>query len=74
MRYDVTAELVGTVHSFAVASGDSVAEGDTVVIMESMKMEIPILTEHAGKVVELSVAVGDTVHDGDVLAVIETTR
>ena len=44
------------------------------VIMESMKMEIPILTEHAGQVVELSVAVGDTVHDGDVLAVIETTR
>lgn len=71
MTHRVAAELVGTVFSVDVAVNDDVAAGDTVVVMESMKMEIPVLTEVAGIVTEIAVAKGDTVMEGDVLAVIE---
>lgn len=71
MRHDVVAELVGTIHSVDVSAGDAVAIGDCVVVLESMKMEIPILAEVAGTVREVEVAKGDTVMEGDVLAVIE---
>ena len=71
MTHRIVAELVGTVHSVMVAPGDDVAEGDTIVVLESMKMEIPVLTEVAGRVGEVSVATGDNVRDGDVLAVVE---
>ena len=70
MDYRIVAELVGTVHSVPVAVGDAVAAGDTIVILESMKMEIPVLTEIDGVVGEVSVAAGDNVRDGDVLAVV----
>jgi acetyl-CoA carboxylase biotin carboxyl carrier protein len=46
------------------------ADGDTLVILESMKMEIPVLAEQAGTVAELRVAEGDVVQEGDVIAVI----
>jgi acetyl-CoA carboxylase biotin carboxyl carrier protein len=70
MNHSIVAELVGTVHSVLVEVGDTVAAGDTVAILESMKMEIPILTEIDGVVTEVLVAAGDTLRDGDVLAVI----
>ena len=54
-----------------VAEGDSVADGDTLVILESMKMEIPVLAESDGRVAALHVAEGDVVQEGDVIAVIE---
>ncbi len=54
-----------------VAVGDGVAEGDTVVLLESMKMEIPVLTEHAGTVSSVRVVAGDVVQEGDVLVVID---
>lgn len=66
---DVRAEMVATVASVLVADGDSVAEGDTLVVLESMKMEIPVLAEQAGTVQDL-VASGATVQAGDVLATI----
>jgi acetyl-CoA carboxylase biotin carboxyl carrier protein len=67
----VVAEMVANVWKVVVAEGDEVAEGDTLVILESMKMEIPVITEAGGTVKELKVAEGDVVQEGDVIAVVE---
>jgi biotin carboxyl carrier protein len=53
------------------AEGDAVADGDTLVILESMKMEIPVLAEGAGTLTSLAVGEGDVVQEGDLIAVIE---
>ena len=53
------------------AEGATVADGDTLVILESMKMEIPVLAEDSGTVTRLAVAEGDVVQEGDLIAVIE---
>jgi biotin carboxyl carrier protein len=53
-----------------VELGQQVELGDEVVILESMKMEIPVLAEAAGTITEISVVVGDVVREGDVLVVI----
>ena len=71
MAENVVAEMVANVWKIVVAQGDDVAEGDTLLILESMKMEIPVITETGGRVAELKVAEGDVVQEGDVLAVIE---
>ncbi|SDX73972.1 Biotin-requiring enzyme [Amycolatopsis xylanica] len=71
MLRDIPAEMVGTVIKVVAKPGDVLAEGAMVVILESMKMEIPVLTEYAGTVVELSVGAGDHVQEGAVLAKIE---
>jgi acetyl-CoA carboxylase biotin carboxyl carrier protein len=68
---EVRAEMVANVWKVVVAQGDSVADGDTLVILESMKMEIPVLAESDGTVSALHVSEGDVVQEGDVLAVIE---
>jgi biotin carboxyl carrier protein len=68
---EVLAEMVANVWKVVVAQGDEVAEGDTLVILESMKMEIPVITETGGKVAELRVAEGDVVQEGDVIAVVD---
>jgi biotin carboxyl carrier protein len=68
---EVRAEMVANVWKVVVSQGDSVEEGDTLVILESMKMEIPVVTESAGKVAELKVGEGDVVQEGDVIAVID---
>ena len=67
----VTAELVGNVATVSVREGDEVAATDTLVILESMKMEIPVLAEVNGKVTEVAVNAGDVLQEGDVIAVIE---
>jgi len=67
---EVRAEMVANVWKVVVSQGDSVEEGDTLVILESMKMEIPVVTESAGTVSELKVGEGDVVQEGDVIAVI----
>jgi acetyl-CoA carboxylase biotin carboxyl carrier protein len=67
---DVLAEMVANVWKVVVAQGDSVADGDTLVILESMKMEIPVIAEGSGTVTELRVNEGDVVQEGDVIAVI----
>lgn len=67
---EVRAELVAAVLSVEVAEGDTVAAGDTLVLLESMKMEIPVLAEYGGVVRRLTVAPGDLVQDGDLIAVI----
>jgi len=67
----VLAEMVANVWKVVVAAGDSVSDGDTLVILESMKMEIPVLAEQAGTVSEVAVAEGDVVQEGDVLVVLD---
>ena len=68
---DVVAEMVANVLSVSVAPGDRVDVGDAVVLLESMKMEIPVLTEHAGTVTAVKVGGGDVVQEGDVLLTID---
>ncbi|MEU6414200.1 biotin/lipoyl-binding carrier protein [Microbispora sp. NPDC046933] len=68
---EVRAEMVANVWKIVVSEGDVVEEGDTLVILESMKMEIPVLAEDAGTVSKLQVKEGDVVQEGDVIAVIE---
>ena len=70
MATEVRAEMVAHVLTLVVAPGDTVADGDTLVILESMKMEIPVLAEGGGTVSEVRVAAGDVVQEGDVIAVI----
>ena len=66
----IRAEMVASVHSIAVAEGQRVEAGDTLMILESMKMEIPVLAEEAGAVAEVSVKPGDVVQEGDALIVL----
>ena len=66
----VAAEMVANVHSVAVSVGDQVDAGATLLILESMKMEIPVLAEDGGLVSEVKVGPGDVVQEGDVLVVI----
>jgi biotin carboxyl carrier protein len=68
---DAVAEMVGKVWKVEVQVGQEVAEDDVVVILESMKMEIPVLAPADGKVKEIKCEVGQTVQEGDVLVVIE---
>jgi acetyl-CoA carboxylase biotin carboxyl carrier protein len=67
---EVRAEMVANVWKVVVSQGDTVEDGDTLVILESMKMEIPVVAETAGTVTELRVNEGDVVQEGDVIAVI----
>ena len=69
-RQFVAAELVAVVLAIEVAEGQRVEAGDTLVLLESMKMEIPMLAEAAGVVELIKVAPGDQVQDGDVLVVL----
>jgi biotin carboxyl carrier protein len=67
---EVRAEMVANVWKIVVAEGDAIAQGDTLVILESMKMEIPVLAESAGTLATLGVAEGDVVQEGDLIAII----
>ena len=67
---DIEAHITGNVWKIEVAVGDEISDGDTVVILESMKMEIPVMAEVAGTVTKVSVSVGDVIQAGDLIAVI----
>jgi biotin carboxyl carrier protein len=67
---NVEAEMVANVWKVLVEEGGTVAEGDTLVILESMKMEIPVLTERAGTVRELHVVEGEVLQEGDLIATV----
>jgi acetyl-CoA carboxylase biotin carboxyl carrier protein len=67
---EVRAEMVANVWKVVAAEGAQVSDGDTLVILESMKMEIPVLAEVAGTVSKVSVSVGDVIQAGDLIAVI----
>ncbi len=67
---DVVAEIAANVWQVPVEVGQTVATGDTIAILESMKMEIPVEAPVGGTVAELRVAPDDQVNEGDVIAVI----
>ncbi|WP_067430515.1 biotin/lipoyl-binding carrier protein [Nocardioides jensenii] len=64
---DVVAEMVANVMTVSVAVGDPVSTGDTLLMLESMKMEIPVLAERDGTVTHVRVTDGDVVQEGDIL-------
>jgi acetyl-CoA carboxylase biotin carboxyl carrier protein len=68
---DVLAHITGTVWKIEVDVGDAVQEGDTVVILESMKMEMPVEAEDPGTVKEILCEEGQSVSEGDSLVVLE---
>ena len=67
----IEAHITGTIWKIEVAVGDTVEEGDTVVILESMKMEMPVEAEDEGTVKEILVKEGQAVSEGDTLVVLE---
>ena len=71
MSHTVVAELVANVQKVTAKAGDAVGPEDILVILESMKMEIPVLAEVAGTITEMKVSEGEVVRDGDPIAVIE---
>jgi acetyl-CoA carboxylase biotin carboxyl carrier protein len=68
MANEVCAQITGNVWKVLVKPGDRVASGDTLVILESMKMEIPIEAEDDGSIVEVRVKEGDAINEGAVVA------
>ena len=71
-KIEVTSEVTGNVWKLQAKVGDVLAEEDLIMILESMKMEIPVEAPVAGKLVELSVAEENSVDEDQVVAVIET--
>ena len=67
---EVRAEMVANVWKVVATEGDQVEDGDILVILESMKMEIPVLAEAPGILTKLHVAEGDVVQEGDLIATI----
>jgi acetyl-CoA carboxylase biotin carboxyl carrier protein len=71
MADEIRAEMVANVWKIVASVGDEVSDGDTLVILESMKMEIPVVAESEGVVQQIAVNEGDVVQEGDLIAVIE---
>ena len=71
MSEDVKAHITGVVFQLTTKPGDAVAAGDPVIVLESMKMEIPVEAPRAGNVREIKVAEGQTVQEGDTVAVLD---
>ncbi len=70
MADEIRAEMVANVWKVVKSVGDPVEEGDTLVILESMKMEIPVIAEIDGVVQQIAVNEGDVVQEGDLIAVV----
>lgn len=68
---NITAHITGTIWKIEKKPGESVAAGDAVVIIESMKMEMPVEAPKPGKIIELRVSEGQAVEEGAVLAILE---
>jgi acetyl-CoA carboxylase biotin carboxyl carrier protein len=71
-RLAAKSEVSGSVWKIEVAIGQKVAEGDILVLIESMKMEIPVVAESAGTVAAILVAEGDAIIEGQAVATLET--
>jgi acetyl-CoA carboxylase biotin carboxyl carrier protein len=67
---EIRAEMVANVWKVIASDGDTISDGDTVVILESMKMEIPVIAEVDG-IVKVKVTEGEVVQEGDIIAVVE---
>lgn len=70
-RIELKAEVTGNVWKILVATGTRLEADDTVLVVESMKMEIPVTTERSGTLVEIRVNEGEPVQDGQVVAILE---
>ncbi|MBI4189454.1 MAG: biotin/lipoyl-binding carrier protein [Betaproteobacteria bacterium] len=70
-RIEVKSEITGTVWQLRSKPGDKVEEGDTLIVIESMKMEIPVIAEEGGTVKEILVTEKDPVAEGQVVAILE---
>jgi acetyl-CoA carboxylase biotin carboxyl carrier protein len=68
---EVPSPITGSVWKIMVGNGASIGEGETIVILESMKMEIRVKSPHDGRVVEIRVKEGDSILEDDIIAVIE---
>lgn len=68
---EIRAEISGTIISIVAKKGDAVADGDTIAIIEAMKMEIPVLSQTAGTLTEMRCAEGDVVAENALLALVE---
>lgn len=71
MATTIKAHITGTVWKVEAKPGDALEEGDSIVILESMKMEIPVEAPEPGKVLEIKVAEGQAIKEGDPIAVFE---
>ena len=71
MPEEIKAHITGVVFQIPTQAGDTVAAGDPVIVLESMKMEIPVEAPRAGKVKEIRVEEGQTVQEGETVAVLE---
>ena len=69
--HTIRAEMVANVLSISVSAGELVTIGQTVLLLDSMKMEIPVLSEVSGKVIEIAVVRGEIIQEGDPLIMIE---
>lgn len=65
--------MVANILEVSVSLGEQVSTGDVLLLLESMKMEIPVLAEVSGAVVEIAVSTGDVVQEGDPLVMIDTS-
>lgn len=70
-RIEIESDVTGTVWKIEVKEGDKVAEGDTLIILESMKMEIPVIATDGGTVAEIQVEEAEPVAEGQVVVVLE---
>ncbi len=70
---EVRSEMTANVWKVLVAQGDTVADGDTLVILESMKMEIPVIAEASGVLSSVTVAEGDAIDEDGLIAIIDET-
>ena len=71
MPEELKAHITGVVFQIVAKAGDAVAEGEPVVVLESMKMEIPVEAPRAGVVRQVTVVEGQTVQEGDTVAVLD---
>ena len=71
MAEEIKAHITGVVFQVTAKSGDRVRAGDPLIVLESMKMEIPVEAPRAGSVKEIRVSEGQTVQEGDIVAVLE---
>ena len=72
VRVEIESEVQGNIWKVLVSAGDAVAAGDVLIVIESMKMEIPVETPQAGRVLELKVQPEEAVDEDQLLVVLET--
>jgi acetyl-CoA carboxylase biotin carboxyl carrier protein len=68
---EITATMAGTVLNVLVEVGQNVIEGEELLVLESMKMEIPVESTYTGEVTEVKVSIGDFVNEGDIIIVVK---